>query len=47
MDGVVEGKAVVPGRMVVAVGVGVEKVLVMTGVVCEGVLVITASKRST
>ena len=40
--GVVEGRMVVSGSMVVAVGVGVDKVLVMTVVVWNGVLVITA-----
>ena len=43
--GVVEGKPVVPGRNVMAIGVGVDKVLGMTGVVWRGVPVITANKH--
>ena len=42
MIGVVEGRMVVSGSMVVAVGVGVDKVPEMTVVVWSGVLVITA-----
>ena len=47
MESLLVNGDVVPGRMVVAIGVGVDKVLRMMEVVCKGVLDITALKHST